>query len=480
MAPRTDAVSNRPISTGPRPDAEPVEPTTKPKKKAPPESDCGSSSTVQQYRGPSNADAFCPVPLDASSAAPPPDALRAARVFLEAPSAATRSGLLDSLSTLSPAEFKAFFEAVKDRKDGSFDAMIKHLAADPAARRQFLELAKSSGVLGATPAMGAQSTGPIVAPPQPELLRNERSFPDSLRTMIRGENTARAREYLAAFEQYTQAWCAAVGQAKTPHDLRALGPFSAPPALSEPGWTERDQKDFGWRSGLTPSAPNLERAQRAVGDRISDLRKEGRAGSYGLEIEASANLTRGPISIGVVQEVTIDSRGADAGMKGKIGAKTGVKAPLPGRTDEGGLSGGTSLDTKGTRSVESKVSLGPASIGVEVERNVEGDVKTTFKAQAADGVGAYASVDSNGNTAVGVEAEHSVKVGDTKVEFGLKIGVTAFSVPKAYYQDVGGNQAGIFGPMPELDANLPWTSLKPDRRAWYERQGFTPENWTAR
>jgi hypothetical protein len=455
----------------------------KPKKKAP--ADCNETTQLSTYSGACANELFGAASTDqVRERGLVNDSLKTARDFATTPNGANREAFLRSLEALPNASFKELMSELKDAKDGRFEAIMGHLASSSGARQAFLELAVQKGFLEATPAKGAPPSGPIVAPNQPPLVRNDPALPEAMRQLIHSENQTRAAQYLKAFDDYTHAWCAAVSQARSPQEIRALGPFSTPPALSEPGFRERDRKDFGWNAGLTPSAPNLEKAQRAIGDRIGDLREQPRAGSYGVEADGSAKVARpSGVEFGGAVEVTRNSAGTKVETKGKVGAQVEVEteSPAPGLTQAPfGFSVGRSVDTNGTTTTEVTGALGAFGVGIEAERKTNGETKKTFTAQALENVGAYASVDSNGNTAAGLEFKGGGKVGDTKMEFGLKVGLTAYSVPREYYQDFGGAQPGIFGPMPELDNNVPWTALKPDRRAWYERQGFKAENWGAR
>jgi hypothetical protein len=121
--------------------------------------------------------------------------------------------------------------------------------------------------------------------------------------------------------------------------------------------------------------------------------------------------------------------------------------------------------------------------GVELDR--EG--KTTFKVPLASvgdpteegaGVSLESYVDqkhaTTGAALVG-QAEGSLFGWTLEVEG--KLGFSSKGMDRQYYADIGGQQEGFFGPMPELTDGKQWGELSAERRGWYERQGFSKATW---
>ncbi|MDP1916619.1 MAG: hypothetical protein Q8L14_10250, partial [Myxococcales bacterium] len=286
--------------------------------------------------------------------------------------------------------------------------------------------------------------------------------PAELRQLIHAENKQHAAEYEAKFDRYTKDWSAAVMNASTPGEIRKLGAFSSPPSMSEPGVEARDRKDFVWNEGLTQSNRGAEQAAKALGDKISDLRGEPRAGSYSLDLEVAFKKKTG---IGFVQS------GVEAKI-GETGTKSAVKTEVGVGIEGGGLKANTSVDNKGV--VSGEVEVGP--FGVEREVDPAGHAKNKFTLKVNDTLSTYSSV-SDSSMGAGVKAKAKIAEG---LEVSGKVGVSAYGIPPEYYQDIGGAQGGFFGPMPEYEKQVDWKSLQPERRDWYSRQGFNEKNWSSR
>lgn len=369
----------------------------------------------------------------------------------------------ESLRSVGPNEFREVIERLKSsRQLGPLSDALKR---DPEARARFLEAGVKCGFLSATPPRVPMPRGEIVAPPQPPLVRNVPALPFEFRVIIHEENRSKAARYTAAFDSYLASWCDKAMAAKSPHELRALGPPSSPPALIEPGVEARDFKDYGWTSGLTESGRGAQQAWKTLGDKMSDLRGTPRAGSYSLDFELGVK----PKADGKVKptmEFGFEAHASRAGVevtpKAKVGVQVGPKEFNFKKT----------IDSKGTEAISVNSSTEAFNAGLEVSVDKNGKAKTTLELGPAP-LAATTSVDTDGNFSVGAKVKKDL----AGVEVTAKFGLTGYSIQPEYYQDIGGAQPGLFGPMPELDAKVPWASLSKDRRAWYERQGFNAANW---
>ncbi len=382
------------------------------------------------------------------------------------PSHETLVAFAESMRSLPPSEFREVVERLREsRHFGPLCEAIKH---DASARSAFLEAGVKSGFLSVTPPRIAEQRGALAPPAQPSLVRNERALPFELRSVIHEENLARASRYTAAFDTYLDAWCARARNAETPHDLRALGPPSAPPALNEPGIEHSDKKDFGWNFGLTEEARGSQRALKTLSDKVSDLRGEPRAGSYGPSIDVGIKTTPHKVSgLKVTTEAAVEIRSSATGLETKAKSKASLQiGPEL-------LSLKRSLDSKGTEAVSLSTKSDAFSGAIEVSVDKKGKAKTTLELDLGTGITSTTSVDNHGNFGFGAKVKKEL----AGIEFSAKVALNGYAIPPEYYQDIGGAQPGIFGPMPELEAKVPWTSLTKDRRDWYARQGFNAANW---
>lgn len=378
----------------------------------------------------------------------------------------TADGLVSGLSVMSPSEFKTAMSKLSE--SNRFGEVMEKIGNDPKLRSEFLTVAVKSGYLAATPPRAQANPGALPPPEQPSLVRNERTLAPELRRLIHAENTHQAAQYEAKVDQYTKRWCEAVMDAKTPADIRKLGAYSAAPSMSEPGVVERDRKDFGWNQGLTQSGRGAQQAANALGDKISDLRGQPRAGSYSADFEIGL---KGKAGIGVFQ------RGFEAKV-GETGAKAEPKTKVGTSFDADDVSFASTVDNKGTLTRE----ISAGKVGVERSVDSAGKSKTTISLKAVEDERQHTSVSSYasfGADTMGGGLKTKAKIVDG-LEVNAKVGMTAYGIPPEYYQDIGGAQSGFFGPMPEHDAQVAWSALKPDRRDWYTRQGFNEKNWSQR
>jgi hypothetical protein len=458
-------VETNPSRTGFDPVEEPQQPAPRsPPKHRPPES--SQKNTVarhEQKRDPFESP-YRPLDMNNLPTIPAGELQGRGAGFMNEVLARTQNDSADGfVSGLSVMSRRDFWEAMSKLSDsGRLGDVMEKIGEDPKLRAQFLSASVKNGYLSADPPRAQQNPGALAPPDQPALIRNDRLLPTEVRQLIHAQNKQHAAEYTAKFDRYTQDWCSAVMNASTPGDIRKLGAFSVPPSLSEPGFEERDRKSFGWNAGLTESGRGVEQAAKALSDKISDLRGEARAGSYSLDLEVAFKKKTG---------IGFGQTGVETKL-GETGAKSAVKTEVGVEVEAGGLTLGTSVDNKGV--VRREAQAGP--VGVEREVDAAGHAKNTFTLKVNDTLSTYSSV-SDSSMGAGLKAQAKIAEG---LEVSGKVGLSAYGIPPEYYQDIGGAQAGFFGPMPEYEKQVDWKSLQPERRDWYSRQGFTEQNWSSR
>lgn len=380
----------------------------------------------------------------------------------------------DLLGSLGAADFARTFKRLCAQ--GHAERLFESLPPEATAR--LLEAAVRSGALEEAPGRAAPEHS-LKAPDQPALIRNERELPNALRKVIHAENQRRADAYTKEYDRYVDAYCEQVKSTRNPLQLRGLGDVSSPPSLIEPGTREADRELLG-NLGLTGSNRGLERIRRTVSDQISAFRGQIRAGGYGLSIDLSGKATIGKVfnvggSIGAT--VTDDARIVDAKAKPKVGV--GASMSHDEATDQPGVTNsevgktGVALDVDAKGNVSGRATV----VGIGVAQSGS---KTSFVAPVPFGLSAETFVDAEKGqygASLGYEKKGKAFGGQVEWAGSAKVSLTAQGVPREYYQDIGGTQAGVFGPMPELDQGAAWSSLTKDRQAWYERQGFSAKNW---
>lgn len=365
------------------------------------------------------------------------------------------------LNSLPPAQYREVF--AKLEADGLLDRLATAMP-DAQTRREFLEVAARNGALGEVASQAAPLRFPQ-PPDRPPVLRNPPSLPQELRKLIHAENRARGAEYTRRFDAYVDAYCTAVKNAPSAEVLRSLGPLSSPPTLYENDLTAADTRD-GWRQELAESGRGSKRALDEVSNRISDFRGEIHAGGYsfGAAVSVKGNLGGLQASGQVKAEVSGDGRV--------------LKGPTP-----SGSAGFTTAFTPDGASVTMKANTGGPSVAVAVPTDLpDRDEKATPISVEQEGSRTTFSMGPastfvdpvKGVAGFGVGYDEKIPLGDAaSISIGAKVTVTAQGIPREYYQDIGGDQQAVFGPMPELDARTSWEDLPKERQAWYARQGFT-------
>lgn len=372
------------------------------------------------------------------------------------------------LQSLPPAQYQKALKALSE--SGDLKTLCQKVPNE--LRRDLAE----SAVQGGATTKQAERFPPGIRDPQPPiqpaLIYNLPSLPKELREVIHKENTARAYQYEEALKVYVDAYCAKVATCRTPMELRAVGPLSTPPALTEPGLSEADFAAQRFASLNTHSDIGSQRANKAVSEQVSIFRKELAAGSFGLDFKFKAQVKSemgGPSHSELAGGAAFLAKGTLTSDGRVIGAGVEGESLI-----EGGY-GPLKLEAKLTP--EGHVDAVSADVliaGAELDR----DGKMTFKAKVAPGAAVETFADPNkGNVGAAFSVKNEATIFGIKREYEVKVGFTAKGIAREYYQDIGGAQTGFFGSMPELDAGVKWADLKKDRREWYERQGFTQETW---
>lgn len=331
-------------------------------------------------------------------------------------------------------------EVSGDGSDGAKQVEIEKLKDHPELRRAYIKQAVVGGHL--------REKG------SPALVVNDETLSPAMRALVHTENQARAAVVTAAHQTALEKYCEAVESAPNAAVLRSLGAYTPPAALSEPGLTVANKGQ--WNFALTQTNFGLERANRAVGNRISDLRGENRAGSYGFEASVSAS-----------------TKATALAASESLGLRAGTNGLKLRESHELGIGIGTSalLVNAETGQVKEKLKLevpvGEKKAAVELQHDAD-------KMMIAAKLGAPGVYVASNFKAAEVTAGLSVSAGVVTA----KAGVTAQGITREYARDVGDQtQGGLFGAMAELDKGVRFESLSPQRQAWYARQGFDSKTY---
>ncbi|MCY1030049.1 hypothetical protein OV207_01135 [Corallococcus sp. BB11-1] len=349
------------------------------------------------------------------------------------------------------------YRATLDRmdRDGLLSTYVSRM--DAPARQSFLEQAASNGVLQRRP--GGVS-GALGMPGRPEVFVNDPKLPGALRDAVNAHATDAGHAAVQAYDAYLRRYGEAVGQADSLRALRTLGP---PQALDLREtvlgltWADprRERYEAEWKTGLgRPQASQVQAYEKATA-RALVLTGQQPAGAF-LTAEASASLDRFKLK----SEAHLDARGtAEVQTQGGVVAKGGP------------LELELMTDAHGRTEAELQLSVGIASVG----RDSEGKVELSL------GAGSHARAHANLNPRTaefggGVAFELSDKShqhhATLKLGYGLR-GLTPERAAQALRSDV----PGVFSRPKDLDPGTSWDALPPERRALYERQGWTREEW---
>ncbi|NPD24274.1 hypothetical protein [Corallococcus exiguus] len=349
------------------------------------------------------------------------------------------------------------YRATLDRmdRDGLLATYVSRM--DAPSRQSFLEQAASNGVLSRRPG-GVE--GPLGMPGRPEIFGNDPKLPASLRDAVNAHATDTGRAAVVAYDAYLQRYGDAVAQAGSLQALRVLGPpqsldlreTSLGLSWSDP---QRERYESEWKAGLGRPQHSLVQAYETVTARAQVLSGERPAGAF-VSAEASAS-----------HEMIQFKRTAHASARGTTDVQT--QAGIASKAGPLGLE--VMMDAHGKTEAQLQVDLGIAS----VSRDSEGKVELSLGA----GPHARAHAALNPRTAEfggGVSFEVSDKSGQSRAGLKLGYGLRGLT-PERASQAVRNDVPGIFSRPQDLDPGVAWEALPSERRALYERQGWTREEW---
>ncbi|RKG56665.1 hypothetical protein D7V80_40510 [Corallococcus sp. CA054B] len=359
----------------------------------------------------------------------------------------------DALGSVPRDAYRATLERMD--RDGLLATYVSRM--DAPSRQAFLEQAASNGVLSRRPG-GVE--GPLGMPGRPETFVNDPKLPVALRDAVNAHATDTGRAAVVAYDAYLQRYGDAVAQAGSLQALRTLGPpqslelreTSLGLSWSDP---QRERYESEWKAGLGRPQHSLVQAYQTVTARAQVLSGERPAGAF-VSAEASAS-----------HEMLHFKRSAHASARGTTDFQT--QAGIASKAGPLGLE--VMMDAHGKTEAQLQVDLGIASVSRDSEGKVELSVGAGPNARA------YAAL--NPRTAEfggGVSFEVSDK--ERQSHAGLKLGYGLRGLtPERASQAVRGDIPGLFSRPKDLDPGVAWEALPAERRALYERQGWTREEW---
>ena len=340
-------------------------------------------------------------------------------------------------------------------RDGLLATYVSRL--DAPSRQSFLDQAASNGVLQQRP---GGVTGPLGMPGRPEVFVNDPKLPGALRDAVNAHAIDTGRAAVLSYDAYLQRHGEAVGQSDSLRALRSLG---APQALDLRetvlglSWSDprRERYEAEWKAGIGRPQHSLVQAYETATARALVLSGQRPAGTF-LTAEASAShdLFR------VKSEARLASHGP-----AELQTQAGVVAKA------GPLDLEVMTDVHGESESELQLDLGIAS----VSRDSQGKVELSLGA----GPHARAHANLNPRTAEfggGVAFELSDKTGQHHAGLKLGYGLRGLT-PERAAQALRGDVPGVFSRPKDLDPGTSWDALPAERRALYERQGWTREEW---
>lgn len=358
-----------------------------------------------------------------------------------------------ALGTVPREAYRATLERME--REGLLATYVSRM--DATSRQAFLEQAASNGVLQRRP--GGVS-GPLGAPGRPEVFANDPKLPGSLRDAVNAHATDTGRAAVGAHDAYLRRYGEAVEQADSLRALRALGPPRAL-ELRETSlglaWSDpcRERYEAEWKAGLGRPQRSLVQAYEAVTARAQVLSGEKPAGAF-LSAEASASHDL----LHLKAEARASARGpVDVHAQAGVATKAG---PL-------GLE--VMTDAHGKVETQLQVDLGIASVSRDSEGKVELSLGAGPHARAHATLNPR-TAEFGGGVAFAVSDKSGQHHAGLKLGYGLR-GLTPERAAQAVRSDV----PGLFSRPHDLDPGTTWDALPSERRALYERQGWTREEW---
>ena len=385
------------------------------------------------------------------------------------------------LQKLSPGDFQKTINGL--HKEGLLNRYINHLDDD--GLRVFLQKAVDSGYIKSEPAPEG-TPGKFNPPNVPSLLINDRHLPTEVREAIHEENLNNVCRYYRSYGEYMDRYSAAVLQAKSGEEIRAIGPPVDRKNMSEPGVIKsRGEIDYSrftkdWY-GTLAGFPTEGRAYQAISDRMHDLTGAKRAGSLWFTSE---------FQVGLEQKLGQDTKmGANA--KGRLelssygGTSTQTEASTQMSSDFAGIQfkdgvgktvttapGGISFESDIQPTSETGLEFGQKCFSVQNDGTVEGSFSFS---EAPHGFAKFNPKDGYMELGVG----KSVESGLAKAQIRLGIGFQGSSPERAV--DAATGDVGTFGTPPELERGMSWKALPDQRRGYFERSlGWNETEWNKR
>lgn len=359
----------------------------------------------------------------------------------------------DALGSVPRDAYRATLERMD--RDGLLTAYVSMM--DAPSRQAFLEQAASNGVLSRRPG-GVE--GPLGMPGRPETFVNDPKLPGALRDAVNAHATDMGRATVVAYDAYLGRYGDAVAQAGSLQALRTLGPPQALDLRETSlglSWSDpqRERYESEWKAGLGRPRHSLVQAYETVTARAQVLSGERPAGAF-VSAEVSASLEM----LHFKRETQVSARGTThSETQAGIATKAG---PL-------GLE--VMMNAHGKTEAQLQVELGIAS----VSRDSEGKMELSL------GAGSHARAHANLNPRTaefggGVAFEVSDKEKQSHAALKLGYGLRGLT-PERAAQAVRSDIPGLFSRPRDLDPGVAWDALPTERRALYERQGWTKEEW---
>jgi len=399
---------------------------------------------------------------------------------------------------------------------------IKALAAQPGQLEKLLDRVSPqvrdglvrrlsvAGVLHAAPAPAPPVVSPRAPtpPPSPPIFKDDPALPKSLRQLAVDENVAKMPAFREQVAAYREQYGAAVDNAKSIAELRALGPMhppQAPESLPTTTTTPADVKlnaKYQDARGLDVIDTKM---TTKVADKIRGLSGHAVAG-ISVKVEGKAMVTLGNVSkVGLDLSV---GRAADGTVSGGATGRGGigsaevavdmVEGKVEGKVGAGGLdvtvnedgveveSSSSGPSAYGDKPVEAKEAKGGVTItktGGSVSAELGGtgggvafdkDKGVTFEGKLA-GLGGKGTFNGDGMSyAMGIEKEFGTD--DFKVELEAEGEVGLQGVTKFDRDAFISTGVGFFERPSELGQKS-WNKLSPEKRTEYGLQAWTEKEW---
>jgi hypothetical protein len=341
-------------------------------------------------------------------------------------------------------------------RDGLLSTYVSRM--DASARQAFLDQAASRGVLQRR---AGEPPGPLGVPGRPETFVNDQQLPSALRDAVNAHATDMGRAAVVAHDDYLRRYDDAVARADSLRALRALGPPQALDLRETSlglSWSDpnRPRYEAEWKAGLGRPQHSLVQAYASVTARARVLAGEQPAGLF----------------------VSAELSGADSGVVVKHEARASTRGPISLQTrvgiapKAGPLGLEVTTDARGKLESQVQLEVGPVAVSHDSEGKSElslGAKGSPFKAHAS--VNAR-TAEFAGGVAFEVSDKSGQYHGGLKLAYGMR-GIVPERAGQAVREDV----PGLFSRPRDLDPGRAWDDLSPERRALYERQGWTREEW---